>query len=201
MLCKCILITRYAKIVHNFVIFESYHGPKFRQKPSVNKLYFLGAINSIYSNNSEFFSSYYSYVNAKVIPVFHCIIKRGTSRFQVSSKEYWWHMRTRLSCVRMIRLHAHPLHPSPVRELSLFLNLPLCRLSRNCRERGGKGGRGAKSYDREENLLLNKSFNTLWLSPFCLCNYLLYVFSKLLYIILSTFTSFFMPAVVEKEEI
>ncbi len=104
----------------------------------------------------NFFSLYYSYVNAKVIPVFHCIIKRRTTRFQVSSKEYWWHMRTRLSCMHMIRLHAHPLHPSPVSELSLFLSLPVCRLSRYCRERGGKGGRGAKSYDREENLLLDK---------------------------------------------
>ncbi len=34
-----------------------------------------------------------------------------------------------LSCSRMIRLLAHPLPPSPVSKLSLFLSLPVCRRS------------------------------------------------------------------------
>ncbi len=47
----------------------------------------------------------------------------------------------------MIRLLAHPLPPSPISNLSLFLSLPVCRRSSD-RERGG--GRGAKSYDSEK---------------------------------------------------
>ncbi len=59
--------------------------------------------------------------------------------------------RARLSCGRMIRLHTHPIHPpSPVSILSLFLSLPECRRSSSLREEGGRGGRGAESYDRKK---------------------------------------------------
>jgi hypothetical protein len=37
--------------------------------------------------------------------------------------------RARLSCGRMIRLHAHPLPLSSISKLSLFLSLPVCRRS------------------------------------------------------------------------
>jgi hypothetical protein len=57
----------------------------------------------------------------------------------------------------MIRLHAHHLTPSSsVNKLSLFLSLP-CAVTvavLTC-EGGGRGGRGAKSYDREKALPTN----------------------------------------------
>ncbi len=59
--------------------------------------------------------------------------------------ELW---RTRLACGRMIRV-AHPLSPSPVSNLFLFLNLPVCRRSSLLTWGGGRGGRGAKSDDHE----------------------------------------------------
>jgi hypothetical protein len=69
--------------------------------------------------------------------------------------------RTRLSCGRMIRLIAHPLPPSPVSNMSLFLGLSVCRRSSLLTGEGGGGGQGAKSYDREETGP-SISFNTLW---------------------------------------
>ncbi len=49
-------------------------------------------------------------------------------------------LRTRLSCGRMIRFIAHPLPPSPVSNMSLFLSLPVCRLSSLLTEEGGGTG-------------------------------------------------------------
>ncbi len=55
-------------------------------------------------------------------------------------------------------------HP-PVSKLSLFLSLPVCRRSSLLKgEAGGRGGRGAESYDRE-NLALYLLFNTLISCP------------------------------------
>ncbi len=51
----------------------------------------------------------------------------------------------RVSCGRMIRLHTHPLPPSLVSNVSLFLGLPVCRRSSLL---SWWGGLGAKSYDR-----------------------------------------------------
>ncbi len=59
--------------------------------------------------------------------------------------------------------------------LSLFLRLPVCRLSVLLREEGGgglRGGRGAKAYDHQKSLALYKIIHTLWLPvysiiPFC----------------------------------
>jgi hypothetical protein len=58
--------------------------------------------------------------------------------------------RTKLSCGRMIRLHAHPLPPFPVSNFSVFLSLPVCRRSSLLTREGGGDGRGAKSYGREK---------------------------------------------------
>ncbi len=57
---------------------------------------------------------------------------------------------TKLSCGRMIKLLANPLPPSLVSQLSLFLSLPVCRLSSLQTGEGGGGGWGTKSYDREK---------------------------------------------------
>jgi hypothetical protein len=68
--------------------------------------------------------------------------------------------RARLSCGRMIPLHAHPLTPSTVSKLALFLSHPICRRSSLL---AGKGGRGRVESNRpKESLALYKWFNTLW---------------------------------------
>ncbi len=53
------------------------------------------------------------------------------------SERIEWLKRLRLSCGRMIRLHAHPLPPSPVSKLPLLLSLPVCRLSSLLTGEGG----------------------------------------------------------------
>jgi hypothetical protein len=50
---------------------------------------------------------------------------------------------------------------SPVRNLSLFLSLPVCHQSRE----GVGGGGGCQIIRPPESLVLYKSFNTLWLEP------------------------------------
>ncbi len=51
---------------------------------------------------------------------------------------------------RIIRLLAHPLLPSLVSKLSLFLSLPVCRQVEIADWGRGGGGRGAQFYDREK---------------------------------------------------
>ncbi len=62
----------------------------------------------------------------------------------------------------MIRLHSHPLPPSPVRKLALLLRLPVCRRS-SLLPGEGAGERGAWSQIiwPQESLGLYKSFNPL----------------------------------------
>jgi hypothetical protein len=50
----------------------------------------------------------------------------------------------------MIWLLIHPLPPSPVSKLSLFLSLNECRRSSLLSEEGGDGAGGAKSHDCEK---------------------------------------------------
>ncbi len=61
-------------------------------------------------------------------------------------------------------MHCLPLPlptPLPVRTLSPFLSLPVCRRSSFLTR--GEGGLGAKSYNREKTyVVLYKSYNTLW---------------------------------------
>jgi hypothetical protein len=63
----------------------------------------------------------------------------------------------------MIRLHAHPLPPSPDSKLPLFLSLPVPRRSTLLTERGG--GVWSRFIRPQENLALYKSFNTLCSHP------------------------------------
>jgi hypothetical protein len=52
----------------------------------------------------------------------------------------------------MIRLHARPYLPSPIRKFYLFLSLPVCRRSSLLAREGGGGGggRGAESDDSKK---------------------------------------------------
>ncbi len=63
---------------------------------------------------------------------------------------------------------AHPLPPSPVSKLPLFLSLPVCRRSSLLTgEKVGGGGRGVESYDRKKawpsviHSLLSASINSI----------------------------------------
>ncbi len=64
----------------------------------------------------------------------------------------------------MILLLAHPPHTFPSTSCLSFSDFLRVSFRAYWRERGGEGGRGAKSYYTKRKLALYKSFNTLWFS-------------------------------------
>jgi hypothetical protein len=58
----------------------------------------------------------------------------------------------------------HPIPPTPVNNLSLFLSLPLCRRSSTLTGEGGRDGGSRQIIRQQESIILYLSFNILWSS-------------------------------------
>ncbi len=70
-------------------------------------------------------------------------------------RDYWIIYRgPGLSCNRMIRLLAHPLPPSPISNLSLFLSLPVCRWSSLLAGEEGRGRARSRTIQPRKSLAL-----------------------------------------------
>jgi hypothetical protein len=80
---------------------------------------------------------------------YHLHIPLPTKFTQTISREYWMIYRGPGFLAVVYNSAPHP-PLSPLSSPSLFLSLPVCRRSSLLTEWGGRGGRGAKSYDLEK---------------------------------------------------